>query len=496
MRIWKCLPRLRRSLLALALAGAALAAAVGAVWAHEGRDVHGFTFDVGFLVEPAYEGQPNAVYLSVTRAGGSDHHAAGSEQAGGAEAMATDDGHAHDRVVETAGMSVQVTAEVDPIDGINVHIVPSGFVFAPENVNQADVDGQGHTHIYVDGEKVSRVYGERFHLTGVEAGDHEIRVTLNANSHGAYAVGGQVVQAVAHLSVPHMPPAPTQVGQVDAPAPMAVEIQLAPDPLGGANLMVMPHGFTLAPEKVNEPNVAGEGHPHVYVNGVKLSRLYSPYMHLGMLQPGMNEVRVTLNANMHQEYAHNGQTIEAVATIHVPAESEATGHGEGMPMGEAQADGGQQEHAGVSGLADTLRVEVTHLAADMSSSGVSRKMALTPLPEAEGRYVAPFIPTVPGPYRFRFIGTIDGMAIDETFTSGPGTFDDVRSAAEAQFPRPVPSAREVAGVAAAAQQEAREASDASTMALTVAVVGLVIGGLGLLTGGALALSAFRRRSAG
>ena len=39
-------------------------------------------------------------------------------------------------------------------------------MFAPENVNQADVDGQGHAHIYVDGEKVSRVYGERFHLTG------------------------------------------------------------------------------------------------------------------------------------------------------------------------------------------------------------------------------------------------------------------------------------------------------------------------------------------
>ena len=493
MRIWNRLPRLRRGLLALTLACAGLAAAAGAVWAHEGREVHGFRFDVGFLVEPAYEGQPNGVYLSVTRAGGG-RHGATSEQAEGAKAMAMGEGHAHDQVVETADMSVQVTAEVDPIDGINVHIVPSGFVFAPENVNQADVDGEGHAHIYVDGEKVSRVYGERFHLTGVEAGDHEIRVTLNANSHGEYAVGGQVVQAVAHLSVPHMPPAPTQVGQVDAPAPMAVEIQLAPDPLGGANLMVMPHGFTLAPEKVNEPNVAGEGHPHVYVNGVKLSRLYSPYMHLGTLQPGMNEVRVTLNANMHQEYAHNGQTIEAVATIHVPAESEATGHGEGMPMGEAQADGGQQAHAGVSGLADTLRVEVTHLAADMSASGVSRQMALTPLPEAEGRYAAPFIPTVPGPYRFRFIGTIDGMAIDETFTSGPGTFDDVRSAAEAQFPRTVPSAREIAGVASAAQQQARDATEASSTALTVAVVGLVFGGLGLLTGGALALTALRRRS--
>ena len=70
MSFWNHPTRLRRSLLALAVSGAALAAAVGVVWAHEGREVHGFTFDVGFLVEPAYEGQPNGVYLSVTRADG------------------------------------------------------------------------------------------------------------------------------------------------------------------------------------------------------------------------------------------------------------------------------------------------------------------------------------------------------------------------------------------------------------------------------------------
>lgn len=475
MSSWNRLPRPRRRLSALALAGIALAAAVGVVWAHEGREVHDFTFNVGFLVEPAYEGQPNGVYLSVTRA------------SGGESGHASEGGHDHGGTVETSGMSVGVTAEVDPIDGINVHITPTGFVFAPERVNQSDMDGEGHAHIYVDGEKVGRVYGERFHLKGVAPGDHEIRVTLQTNGHSEYVVGGQPVQAVMHLSVPQMPPAPKEVGQVEAQAGMSVKISLEPDPLGGANLMVMPQGFRFAPAKVNAPNVAGEGHPHVYVNEVRLGRVYSPYLHLGKLAPGMNEVRVTLNANMHQEYVRNGETIEAVATIHIPG-SDAS---EARQMGEAG-----REQIGVTGLANSLVVEVTHLAADMSASGVARQMALSPLSGEAGRYVAPFIPTLPGPYRFRFVGTIEGVAIDESFTSGDGTFDDVRSATEAQFPRPVPSAREIAGVTSAAQQQARDASDDAAAALTIAVIGLAVGGVGLMTGVALALYAFRRRGAG
>ena len=115
----------------------------------------------------------------------------------------------------------------------------------------------------------------------------------------------------------------------------------------------------------------------------------------------MNEVRVTLNTNMHQEYAYGGETIEAIETIHIPD----GGASDGMQM-----DAGQQAQVGVNGLANSLLVEVTHLAADMSASGVARQMALSPLPGEDGGYVAPFIPTAPGPYRFRFVGTIDGLA--------------------------------------------------------------------------------------
>ena len=79
----------------------------------------------------------------------------------------------------------------------------------------------------------------------------------------------------------------------------------------------MPTGFTFAPEKVNTTHVPGEGHAHLYVDGVKLRRVYGPWAHVEGLSSGMHEISVTLNANTHEEYAVDGQSITAAATVHV-----------------------------------------------------------------------------------------------------------------------------------------------------------------------------------
>ena len=48
---------------------------------------------------------------------------------------------------------------------------------------------------------------------------------------------------------------------------------------------------------------------------------------------------------------------------------------------------------------------------------------------------AKFGPTpAAGDYSFHIFGTINGDSIDETFTSGPQTFDTVEDAATYQFP--------------------------------------------------------------
>ena len=48
--------RATRCLVVVTILVALFAAGPGLVFAHEGRMVHGYEFDVGFLQEPAYEG--------------------------------------------------------------------------------------------------------------------------------------------------------------------------------------------------------------------------------------------------------------------------------------------------------------------------------------------------------------------------------------------------------------------------------------------------------
>ncbi|MFW6174407.1 MAG: hypothetical protein ACOC5K_01380 [Chloroflexota bacterium] len=151
--------------------------------------------------------------------------------------------------------------------------------------------------------------------------------------------------------------------------------------------------------------------------------------------------------------------------------------------------------APVEGLADTLQVEVTHI-----PTGDSRTMDLGAVFNDPGQYVADFIPTAPGAYRFHFTGSIEGTEVDEVFESGPDTFDVVTGAEEVQFPFEVASGRElqgavegVRGTALGAEEAALEADQNASTARTLSIVAIIVGVLGLIGGaGAGFLAASRR----
>jgi hypothetical protein len=116
------------------------------------------------------------------------------------------------------------------------------------------------------------------------------------------------------------------------------------------------------------------------------------------------------------------------------------------------SEGEGEDATPVEGLQETVEVEVTHV-----PSGTSQTMPLRAVFGDPGHYRNDWIPSAPGDYRFRFTGTIGDMEIDETFESGPDTFNPVQAADAVYFPEPVPAARELEGAVRGAQGAADEA---------------------------------------
>ena len=108
------------------------------------------------------------------------------------------------------------------------------------------------------------------------------------------------------LSVPEGQPTPS------------VALTVHDDALQGWNLELTLENFALAPEQVNQASSAAEGHAHLYVNGVKVTRLYGPWYYLESLPPGSQELRVELNANGHEVLMHDGEAIGDTVVIDVP----------------------------------------------------------------------------------------------------------------------------------------------------------------------------------
>jgi hypothetical protein len=144
---------------------------------------------------------------------------------------------------------------------------------------------------------------------------------------------------------------------------------------------------------------------------------------------------------------------------------------------EEYATGGTEP---VNDLAATLEAEV-------SKDGQTMPLAL--VPTGEGEYEAPFVPTAVGDYTFRVSGAIGEASVDESVTSGPNTFNSVEPLTAIEFPvaRPDP---------AVMQAEVAAAEAAANTARTLAIVGIVAGGLGLLLGAIGLARAGRKPPAG
>ena len=103
--------------------------------------------------------------------------------------------------------------------------------------------------------------------------------------------------------------------EVDPENTPTVAIRAERDALSGWNIFLDVENFTFAPEMVNQPHAANIGHAHLYLNGMKVARLYGTAYHLANVPEGQSVITVSLNTNDHSDMAMNGTPIEASVLI-------------------------------------------------------------------------------------------------------------------------------------------------------------------------------------
>ena len=111
---------------------------------------------------------------------------------------AHDAAHDHENVIVLPKGSAAPTLDIEAIRdgaGWNLRVITTNFTLTPERIGGAHVPGEGHGHVYINGVKLARLYGEWYHIDKVPDGDVKLRVTLNSNDHSALAVGEMPLEA-------------------------------------------------------------------------------------------------------------------------------------------------------------------------------------------------------------------------------------------------------------------------------------------------------------
>lgn len=106
--------------------------------------------------------------------------------------------------LDAATAPVFKTIDVVPEIGNNysLFVEIDNWTFTPALTGSPSVANEGHGHVYLNGDKIGRLYDDWFYLGDLESGEYTARVDLNGNDHQMFAVDGVIISAETTFTVP------------------------------------------------------------------------------------------------------------------------------------------------------------------------------------------------------------------------------------------------------------------------------------------------------
>ena len=172
--------------------------------------------------------------------------------------------------------------------------------------------------LHITSDEPGEIHLHGYNLTAPVAPDAPGKLTFQAHTAGAFGINFHAFSPLPSDGNGNDGNGAMRHWAIESEIPVSVGVVAVAEADGGVNIAINTDNWQWTPEQVNSANVAGAGHAHIYVDGVKINRVYGPYYHIQGLPPGDREIRVTLNANDHRELLVDGRPIAATAAITVP----------------------------------------------------------------------------------------------------------------------------------------------------------------------------------
>ncbi len=102
--------------------------------------------------------------------------------------------------------TISLDVKKDPTGGFNVEVITTNFQWTPENASATHIEGQGHAHVYLAGQKIIRLYNNWFHLNTYQfattPGEQLLRVELVGNDHAPITANAMQISSELLVDVP------------------------------------------------------------------------------------------------------------------------------------------------------------------------------------------------------------------------------------------------------------------------------------------------------
>ncbi|WP_138417093.1 hypothetical protein [Aquibacillus sediminis] len=91
--------------------------------------------------------------------------------------------------------SVKIAVTMDQSNTWLLEVQTKNFTFNPKKVGAGLPSyNEGHAHLYINGEKINRLYGNYYNLGKLKQGKNTITVTLNSNNHSVLMNNGNKIE--------------------------------------------------------------------------------------------------------------------------------------------------------------------------------------------------------------------------------------------------------------------------------------------------------------